>query len=111
MATYEHELERRLDEHDRRRARRYGPQLPPGPLGQIAAGVVLGLLGFGLLMLAFGGCGQRLAAPALPRGVLCQLGALDALPDDPNMATVYDAVDVIERLRACSRIPADGGAS
>ena len=39
----------------------------------------------------------------------CKLDALKVLPDDPMQATVYDAVDVIERLNACHRLDADGG--
>lgn len=39
----------------------------------------------------------------------CRLESLEVLPSDPNMATVYDAVDVIERLIACERAQTDGG--
>lgn len=38
----------------------------------------------------------------------CRLSALEILPKDPKMATVYDAVDVIERMLSCER-DADGG--
>ena len=41
----------------------------------------------------------------------CKLDALKVLPSDPLNATVYDAVDVIQRVRACSRShPPDAGA-
>lgn len=40
--------------------------------------------------------------------VRCKLDALKVLPDDPGMVTIYDAVDVIERVKACHRA-ADGG--
>jgi hypothetical protein len=39
----------------------------------------------------------------------CRLESVSILPKDPNMATVYDAVDVIERLLACERMVPDGG--
>lgn len=39
----------------------------------------------------------------------CRLESIEVLPKDPNMATVYDAVDVIERLLACQRALTDGG--
>lgn len=68
-------------------------------LREIAAGMVLGFVALGALCLA---CGN----PAL---IQCKLDALKVLPEDPAMATVYDASDVIERLRACHRADADGG--
>ena len=39
-------------------------------------------------------------ATALPL-VECQLAALKVLPDDPEQATVADARDVIQRVKAC----------
>lgn len=66
-------------------------------LREIAVGV---LIGFGLL--APFAC----ANSAL---VQCKLAALEVLPDDPGMVTIYDAVDVIERVKACRRVHADGG--
>lgn len=41
--------------------------------------------------------------------VQCKLDALRVLPEDPGNATVYDAVDIIERIRACHRLTPDGG--
>ncbi len=68
-------------------------------LREIAAGVAIGLTCFGILF----------ACSELPALVQCKLDALKVLPDDPGMATVYDAVDVIERVRACRR-SVDAGA-
>lgn len=62
-----------------------------------AAGVAIG---FVVLVACAGG---------LPPIVRCKLQALDVLPDDPMQATVYDAVDIIERLQACHRAEVDGG--
>lgn len=70
-------------------------------LREIAAGT---LLGFCLFCVSQVACGA-----GLPAVVRCKLDALKVLPDDPMQATVYDAVDVIERLRACHRLEADGG--
>ena len=70
-------------------------------LREIAAGLVIGLVVFGLLTACMGG--------GLSPLVRCKLQALDVLPDDPMQATVYDAVDVIERLKACHREQVDGG--
>lgn len=64
----------------------------------IAAGMALGFVTLGL------GC-----TGSVPPIVRCKLEALDVLPDDPMMATVYDAVDIIERLKRCHRADADGG--
>jgi hypothetical protein len=65
-------------------------------LREIAAGTALGFV-----LLA---CGS-----GLPPVVRCKLEALDVLPDDPMQATALDAVDIIERLKACHRADADGG--
>jgi hypothetical protein len=70
-------------------------------LREIAAGTLIGL---GLFAAFEAGCGS-----GLPPVVRCKLDAVRVLPDDPMQATVYDAVDVIERLRACHRLEADGG--
>jgi hypothetical protein len=67
-------------------------------LREIAAGTVLVFVLLGLA------CGSGLSPV-----VRCKLEAVRVLPDDPMQATVYDAVDVIERLRACHRLEADGG--
>lgn len=40
-------------------------------------------------------------SPAASARVQCELDALKILPSDPMQATVYDAVDVINRVRAC----------
>lgn len=43
--------------------------------------------------------------------VRCQLDALKVLPEDVGMVTVYDAIDVWERVHACHRQhTADAGA-
>lgn len=70
------------------------------PLQQIALGVVLGLVALGVPMACT-------ASGGLSPAVRCQLDALKVLPEDPMQATVYDAVDVIRRVRACKA--ADGG--
>lgn len=68
-------------------------------LREIAAGMVLGFVALCLAV----------ACAGVPPIVQCKLDALKVLPDDPAMATPYDAVDVIERLQACHRAEADGG--
>ncbi len=70
-------------------------------LREIAAGLVIGLVVFGFLTACIAGGGLSPLAR-------CKLDALDVLPDDPMQATALDAVDVIERLKACHR-QADGG--
>ncbi len=70
-------------------------------LREIAAGLVIGLVVFGFLVGCLGGGVSPL--------VRCKLEALRVLPEDPMQATVYDAVDVIERLQRCHRDEADGG--
>jgi hypothetical protein len=62
-------------------------------LREIALGMVIGMCALGLPMACTSG--------RLPELVRCQLSALEILPDDPKMATVYDAADVILRIRAC----------
>ncbi len=68
-------------------------------LREIAAGVVIGVCVFGVLVGCLGG--------GLSPVVRCKLDALKVLPEDPMQATAYDAVDVIERLKACHRAQAD----
>lgn len=69
-------------------------------LREMAIGVVVGMLVFGLPL----ACG----AGVTPL-VRCKLEALKILPDDPLKVTPYDAVDLIERLEACRRAQSDGG--
>ena len=80
----------------------YVPETP-GPAYQIALGAAIGLITFGLLLLTQG-CGSSLT----PQLVQCKLDALKILPDDPMHVTVFDAVDLVERIQAC-HAPADGG--
>jgi hypothetical protein len=61
----------------------------------IAAGFVVGLCVLGTL--AMPACGTAIT----PQLVQCKLEALRVLPADPKMATVYDAVEIIERVKAC----------
>jgi hypothetical protein len=75
----------------------------PGPARQIVIGAAVSLLVFGALALMLHGCGA-----ATPMVVQCKLDALKVLPEDPQMVTPYDAVDLINRLKAC-HAPADGG--
>lgn len=70
-------------------------------LRELAAGTVLG---FGLFCLTQVACGS-----GLPPVVRCKLDAVKILPADPLEATVYDAIDVVQRLNACHRLEADGG--
>lgn len=73
----------------------------PHPVIQIALGLVIGLIAMGIPF----ACGGS----SLPGVVQCQLDALKVLPQDSMNATVYDAVDVIERVRACRAEHADAG--
>lgn len=72
------------------------------PIAQIAVGLVIGFVGVGVPWACSG-------AQGLSPVMACRLRSLDILPEDPMQATVYDAVDIIERLRACERVSADGG--
>lgn len=73
-------------------------------LREIALGAVVGMCVLGLPLACTSG--------RLPELVRCQLSALEILPNDPKMATIYDAIDVIERVRAChaEHVGRDGGA-
>lgn len=65
-----------------------------------------GLVATTASLFAAPGCSQPLTSAR----VRCELDAVRALPKDPLEATVYDAVDVIQRLRACNtEITTDGG--
>lgn len=76
----------------------------PGPVAQIAIGTAISLLAFGALCVFLNGCASM--SPSL---VQCKLEALKVLPEDPMQATVYDAVDVIERVKACHAGATDAG--
>jgi hypothetical protein len=76
----------------------------PGPSRPIAFGAAVGLLAFAVISFQFG-CGAALTSKL----VTCKIDALKFLPSDPQMATPYDAVDLINRLKACDA--ADGGAA
>jgi len=72
-------------------------------LREIAFGTLIGMCVLGLPLACTSG--------RLPELVRCQLSALEILPDDPAMATAYDAADVIERVHACYVAHgSDGGA-
>jgi hypothetical protein len=77
----------------------------PHPLAQVAIGVVIALIVFGIPLACSGS--------TLNARLRCHLDALEILPSDPLMATVYDAVDVIERVKACDAalgpVTTDGG--
>lgn len=66
-------------------------------LRQILGGCGLGVLAFFLASGFVAACGTT---PVL---IECQLAALRVLPDDPEQVTVYDAVDVVRRVKACKR--------
>lgn len=66
-------------------------------LRQITWGFVVGYIG----LLALSACGAS-------QLVECRLQAIRALPEDPEMVTVYDAIDTVKRLRAC-KVAGDAG--
>lgn len=68
-------------------------------LGAVICSVALGL---------HWACGGA-TAQNLPAFVQCQLDALKVLPEDPNMVTVYDAADIVERVRSCRLSHPDAG--
>lgn len=73
------------------------------PVTQIAIGLVLGAVGIGLPWACT-------STHQLTPELVCRLRALDVLPDDYYQITVYDAIDITERFRACARAaPPDGG--
>lgn len=68
---------------------------------------VVGSVVSALLGLAWA-CSGSQQSSALVR---CQLDALKVLPEDVGMITVYDAIDIYERVHACHRQhTADAGA-
>lgn len=57
-------------------------------------------LGVGIVMVVLGlplACGGAGISP-LAR---CKLEALRSLPEDPGQVTLHDAVDIVQRVRAC----------
>ncbi len=62
------------------------------------------LLGFALGFCALRGLVACSAAPQLTQDISCRLDALRVLPDDPEQVTVYDAVDVVRRMKACKAV-------
>lgn len=73
----------------------------PHPVVSAAVACVVGLVAF----LVPWSCAGGQLTPVMQ----CRLAALEVLPEDPAMATVYDAVDVIERMLACKLEHADAG--
>lgn len=73
----------------------------PPPIVQIVAA-----FGVGLIALAVARCS---ATGQLTPVMACRLDALKVLPADPLNATVADAVDVIQRVRACGQVHGDAG--
>lgn len=67
----------------------------PHPVVSAAVACVVGLIAFLIPWSCAGG--------QLTPLMQCRLAALEVLPEDPAMATVYDAVDVVERMLACKR--------
>jgi hypothetical protein len=63
------------------------------------------LIGIGAMWFAVA-CGVGGLSPV----ARCKLDALKVLPSDPRQATLGDAIDIIERVRACHRAAEDGGA-
>lgn len=79
------------------------PGSAPRPVVQIAVGVAVSVIAIALPW----ACG--VGANRLPAVVQCQLDALKVLPQDPMMATPYDLVDIVERVKACKRGESDAG--
>lgn len=75
------------------------------PRQQAVLGVAISLAS---LAVAFGACGVG-SSQRLPLVIQCQIDALKILPKDPAMATPYDAVDIINRIKECKRLGADAG--
>ncbi len=75
----------------------------PHPVVQIAIGLALGLVCIGIPWACT-------STHQLTPELACRLRALDTLPDDYGQLTVYDAIAIYERVRACAP-PAivDGG--
>lgn len=71
------------------------------PLLQIALGCLIGIGAFAVPW----ACGASHREGELPRIVQCKLDALRVLPDDVGRITVYDAIDIYDRVRACHRAP------
>ncbi len=71
------------------------------PVAQIAGAIAATLLAVVATRCTAGG--------QLTPVMACRLDALKVLPSDPLNATVYDAVDVIQRVRACDRQHGDAG--
>lgn len=78
------------------------PQRPPKGLALSAIAIVVGSA-TGVLVPWACGSGQR--HDDLPRAVQCRLDALKVLPQDIGNITVYDAIDIYERVRACDKPP------
>ncbi len=74
----------------------------PSALGQIALGCVIGIVALWVPL----ACGAGIQLSPL---AACKLDALRVLPRERNHLTVYDAVDIYDRVRACESA-ADGGA-
>jgi len=65
----------------------------------MACGLGVATCGFGMAVL---GCGPGLTS-TLPAAVIdCQLRAFAVLPEDPKQATAQDAIDLIQRRKACA---------
>ena len=47
-------------------------------------------------------CGAR-QGQSVTAAIQCRLDALRVLPEDVGNATVYDAIDIIERIKECGR--------
>lgn len=78
----------------------------PSPLVQIALGCVIGMAAFALPIAC--GAGTFAGGVRLSPEAACKLDALRVLPRDRNHLTIYDAVDIYDRVRACER-EQDGG--
>jgi hypothetical protein len=84
-------------------------------MGPVAKGVPPAAIKGAIATLAIAGaalipwaCGAR-QGEAVSAAIRCRLDALKVLPEDPLNATVYDAVDVIQRIRACKAAHPDAG--
>lgn len=69
--------------------------------------VGVGVVSSAVVALIVWACGTGAQLSPMAR---CQLDALKVLPPDPGMLTIYDAVDIWERVHACKVQHPDAGA-
>lgn len=75
------------------------------PVHQVVAGVIVCSVTAAVVWACAGAGSQK--RPNLPAIVECQLGALSVLPQDLGHVTVYDAIDIWERVHNCFQLHPD----